>query len=76
MTFITTIFAQAADADTGLTWLDTIRSGGAVGYIIIGLRVFALALIIMHVVQSRRSALIPPAQLEQIDQLLLLRGGG
>ena len=70
MTFITTILAQAADADTGSTWLDTINSGGVVGYVIIGLSVFALALIIMHVVQIRRSALIPPAQLEQIDQLL------
>ena len=68
MTLVTTVLAQAADG--GSTWLDTINSGGVVGYIIIGLSVFALALIIMHVVQIRRNALIPPAQLEQIDQTL------
>jgi biopolymer transport protein ExbB len=41
-----------------------------VGYIIIGLSVLALAVIIMHLVQIRRGALIPPEQLDQLDQLL------
>jgi biopolymer transport protein ExbB len=52
------------------TWWDTIQSGGLVGYIIIGLSVVALALIIMHLVQIRRAALIPPEQLDELDQLL------
>lgn len=70
MTLVTTVLAQTADPESSLSWLDTINSGGVVGYIIIGLSVFALALIIMHLVQIRRNALIPPAQMEQIDQLL------
>jgi biopolymer transport protein ExbB len=41
-----------------------------VGYIIIGLSVLALALIIMHMVQIRRAALIPAGQLDHLDQLL------
>ncbi len=70
MTLVTTVLAQTADSEASSSWLDTINNGGAVGYIIIGLSVFALALIIMHLVQIRRNALIPPAQMEQIDQLL------
>ena len=62
--------AQADPQQQGSTWWDTIQSGGAVGYIIIGLSVLALALIIMHLVQIRRGALIPPDQLDQLDQLL------
>ncbi len=70
MTLVTTVLAQTADPEASSSWLDTISSGGTVGYIIIGLSVFALALIIMHLVQIRRNALIPPAQMEQIDQML------
>ena len=64
------LLAQADPQQQGSTWWDTIQSGGAVGYIIIGLSVLALALIIMHLVQIRRAALIPPAQLDELDQLL------
>ncbi|MHC4826106.1 MAG: MotA/TolQ/ExbB proton channel family protein, partial [Planctomycetota bacterium] len=64
------LLAQADPQQQGSTWWDTIQSGGAVGYIIIGLSVLALALIIMHLVQIRRGALIPPEQLDQLDQLL------
>ena len=63
----------AIDAETGATWWDTVQSGGVVGYIIIGLSVLALALIIMHLVQIRRTALMPPAQLDELDQLDELR---
>ncbi len=66
-------FAQAADAERGASWLETIQSGGIVGYIIIGLSVVAVALIIMHLVQIRRGALIPADQLEQLDAMLTRR---
>ena len=65
------VLAQVETAQSGITWWETIQKGGVVGYVIIGLSVVALALVIMHLVQIRRSALIPPAQLEDIDHLLL-----
>ncbi len=70
MNMLTYLLAQTDGADPGPTWWDTIQSGGVVGYIIIGLSIGAMALIIMHFVQIRRSALMPAAQLERIDQLL------
>jgi biopolymer transport protein ExbB len=65
---LTVLLAQTDEQ--GPSWWDTIQSGGIVGYIIIGLSVGAMALVIMHLVQIRRSALIPPEQIEQIDQIL------
>ena len=62
------VLAQAQVVDTGATWWDTVQAGGVVGYIIIGMSIVALALSIM--VQIRRAALIPPEQLERIDNLL------
>jgi biopolymer transport protein ExbB len=58
------------DASDSVSWLETIQSGGAVGFIIIALSVVALTLIIMHVVQIRRGALMPPHQVEAIDEML------
>ncbi len=68
MNTLTTLLAQADDQ--GPSWWDTIQSGGIVGYIIIGLSIGAMALIIMHLVQIRRSGLLPPDQLERMDQML------
>jgi len=62
--------AQAPDGDPGSSWWDTIQSGGIVGYIIIGLSTVALALVMMHLVQIRRGALLPSDQIETLDQLL------
>ncbi len=70
MNTLTSLLAQTSDADPGSTWWDTIQSGGIVGYIIIGLSTVALALVIMHVVQIRRAALLPSEQVETLDQLL------
>jgi biopolymer transport protein ExbB len=73
MTVIDVMSMLTAQADLDQqrsTWWDTIQAGGLVGYIIIGLSVLALALIIMHLVQIRRAALIPPEQLDELDQLL------
>ena len=63
------LLAQEAD-ERGTSWLETIQSGGPVGYIIIGLSVLTLILIFMHFVQIRRRALMPPHHLEQLEQLL------
>ncbi|MHC4446984.1 MAG: MotA/TolQ/ExbB proton channel family protein [Planctomycetota bacterium] len=67
------LLAQAGDAERGVSWLETIQSGGIVGYIIIGLSVVAVALVIMHLAQIRRGGLIPADQLEQLDAMLTRR---
>ncbi|MHC4428447.1 MAG: MotA/TolQ/ExbB proton channel family protein, partial [Planctomycetota bacterium] len=64
------ILAQADEAERGASWWETIQSGGIIGYVILALSVLALALVIMHVVQIRRKALVPQEQLEEIDRLL------
>lgn len=69
MNMLTNLLAQA-EADAGTTWWDTIQSGGVVGYIIIGLSTIAFALVIMHMVQIRRAALLPPEQVETLENLL------
>jgi biopolymer transport protein ExbB len=64
------VLAQADAAETGISWLETIQRGGVVGYIILGLSIVALTLIIMHLVQIRRAALLPPEQLDVLDDML------
>ena len=54
----------------GTSLLRIIQSGGIIGYIIILLSVLALTMIIMHLVQIRRQALVPPQQVEALDGLL------
>jgi len=69
----TSLFSLLASSDPtepGVSWLETIQSGGVIGAIIIALSVGALALIVMHLVQIRRNALLPPHQLEQLDDML------
>ncbi len=63
---IFTILSQEGSS----TWLGTIGKGGPVGYIIIGLSLVALALVIVHFLQIRRSALLPEEQLVLIEDLL------
>jgi biopolymer transport protein ExbB len=65
--------AMVGAASSGVSWLETIQRGGVVGYIIIGLSIVALALIIMHLAQIRRGALLPPHQLEALDDMLARR---
>lgn len=62
--------AQTGAAEQGASWLQTIQSGGAIGYLIIALSIVALSLIVMHLVQIRRGALMPPEQLDAIDDYL------
>lgn len=64
------LLAQGEAADTSVSWLETIGRGGLIGYLIIGLSIVAIALIVMHVLQIRRTALLPPHQVETIDDML------
>lgn len=65
--YIYSIFAQQADSTS---WLDTIGKGGTVGYIIILLSLAALMLAVMHILQIRRSALLPQEQLSTLEEML------
>lgn len=67
---ISLVLAQSGATDDSVSWLDTVQRGGLLGYLIIGLSIVALALIVMHLVQIRRGALLPPHQVETIDDLL------
>ena len=65
------VFLAQSDApEQGLSWWDTIRNGGTIGYIILGLSVAAAMLCVMHFMQIRRDSLIPSAQIEEIDSAL------
>jgi biopolymer transport protein ExbB len=64
--FIVTV---AAD-DSSATWLSTIGKGGPVGYVIILLSFVALALVVMHILQIRRTSLLPQHQLDTLEELL------
>ncbi len=52
------------------SWMSMIGKGGAVGYIIILLSFIALALVVMHFLQIRRTSLMPEAQLLVLNKLL------
>lgn len=71
-----TTFQQAAlllatpSGEGGESLLDLVQKGGVIAYIILALSVGALVLIIFHLVQIRRAALLPPEQLDQVDHLL------
>ena len=69
------LFAHSASAgvappsDGERTFLDNIKAGGAVGYVIILLSVAGLALMIEHSVSLRREKLIPPYLLSELENL-------
>ncbi|MEM7229932.1 MAG: MotA/TolQ/ExbB proton channel family protein, partial [Planctomycetota bacterium] len=66
----TLVMAQDGPGERGMSWLEAVQAGGVVGYIILALSVFALALVVMHFIQIRRRALLPPQQLEAIEDML------
>ncbi|MBX3374269.1 MAG: MotA/TolQ/ExbB proton channel family protein [Phycisphaeraceae bacterium] len=71
MTDLVLFLAQAADGERApSTWLDTVRSGGVIAYIIIALSVAALALVVMHFWQIRRRSLLPPHQVAALERHL------
>jgi biopolymer transport protein ExbB len=56
--------------DSSSSWLSTIGKGGPVAYFIILLSLVALALVVMHVLQIRRSSLLPESQLLILEEFL------
>lgn len=71
-TFAALLASAAPAGSTGQSTsvLKMIQAGGIVGYILIALSVLALTMIIMHMIQIRRRILVPPPQVQAIDELL------
>ncbi len=64
------IMTAAGGGADSTTWLETLQKGGPVGWVIGLLSVLALGLIVMHLMQIRRNSLVPPDQLQFIDEHL------
>jgi biopolymer transport protein ExbB len=62
--------AQDQPVKNSTSLLEMIQAGGVIGYILIALSVLALTMIIIHCVQIRRKVLVPPEQVEVLDDLL------
>ncbi len=72
--FLAAPAAYAQDPPTGgkpktITLWQTIKWGGAIGFMIIGLSMVGLALVIEHFISIRRDALVPPDLLGNIESL-------
>ncbi len=59
-----------AQEEGGVTLLETIASGGAIGYVIILLSIVALALIVMHAIRIREPSLAPPEHVDALHERL------
>ena len=60
----------AESADSGGSLMVYITAGGVIGWIIIALSMVAVGLVVIHSVQIRRVALLPPAQVLAIREFL------
>ena len=67
---LTILLTQTSAEAPASSWLSTIAKGGPVGFIIICLSLVALALVVMHFMQIRRTALLPQEQLSFIEKCL------
>jgi len=67
---IETYLAQGSGAEEGVSVLETIAAGGAIGYMIILLSVAALALIIRHALQIRETSLAPSEAIDALNASL------
>lgn len=69
----TAIFAQGVtvlEPAQGTSLLQYLEKGGVIGWIIVGLSVVALGLVVVHSIQIRRAALLPPAQVAALNDML------
>ncbi len=60
---------EEADVEGGKNFLDNVKDGGIIGYMIILMSVGALALMIEHSVSLRRDKLIPPYVVSELEGL-------
>jgi biopolymer transport protein ExbB len=64
------VLAAADGGQRGVTLLKFVNGGGVIGYVIIALSVAALALTVIHLIQLRRTALLPRGQTAELEELL------
>ncbi|HEX9792450.1 MAG TPA: MotA/TolQ/ExbB proton channel family protein [Planctomycetota bacterium] len=62
--------AAAAPEGDSVGMIDALKSGGIIGFLIIGLSVVALTLAIEHFVSLKREKLAPPEAVDEIEELL------
>ncbi|MFO0828347.1 MAG: MotA/TolQ/ExbB proton channel family protein [Phycisphaerales bacterium] len=62
--------AAAPQGGAGTTLLKFITGGGPIGYVIVALSIAAVALVVIHALQIRRDALIPPERLKALKGML------
>ena len=70
LTAFTQVLAQTESTGHSTSVWKMIQAGGFIGYILIALSILALTMIIIHVLQIRRKALIPPEQVDVLDSML------
>jgi len=66
----TSLYAQGKDAVKGSTFIDLIKAGGMVGYLIIFASIIALGLSIEHIVNVKKEKLCPPEIVAQLEALV------
>lgn len=66
--FTATSLAQSGGADEGVSVLETIAAGGAIGYVIMLLSVAALALVVRHALQIRETSLAPAEAIDALNE--------
>ncbi|MBX3384110.1 MAG: MotA/TolQ/ExbB proton channel family protein [Phycisphaeraceae bacterium] len=64
------LLAAAPGSTAGRTLLQYIGGGGLIGYVIIGLSVMAVGLVVLHMIQIRRSRLAPPEVVEALSRYM------
>jgi biopolymer transport protein ExbB len=62
--------AAAPGAPAGRSLLQYIGGGGLIGYVIIGLSVMAVGLVVLHMMQIRRSRLAPPEVVDALSRYM------
>ncbi|MBM4112870.1 MAG: MotA/TolQ/ExbB proton channel family protein [Phycisphaerae bacterium] len=67
----TSLLALAADGES--SFFKFIVGGGVIGYLIIALSVFAVALVVVHVAIIRRSSILPPDSIRAVRGMLAAR---
>jgi len=70
MNFFSSVLLLVQQNQEATSWASTVKAGGTVGYIIIGLSVIAMTLAVMHFIQIRRTALLPDEQLDLLEKML------
>ena len=67
---LTTILLQSAEPAGGGTLLKFITGGGVIGYVIVTLSIVAVAFVVIHFVQIRRTALLPAERVQGVRDMV------